>query len=100
MTGDLKCLSATWPELSEKPLKMEGMLDLLKVHQKVPLSHQSCSFHKQSTISFFLSLPSISSHHLFLLAAEATSWISHKIGFNYFKTTITSDIFIVFTIFY
>ncbi|XP_054896202.1 exonuclease mut-7 homolog [Poeciliopsis prolifica] len=35
MTGDLKCLSATWPELSEEPLKMEGMLDLLKVHQEI-----------------------------------------------------------------
>ncbi|MEQ2233718.1 hypothetical protein ILYODFUR_024643, partial [Ilyodon furcidens] len=35
MTGDLKCLSATWPELSEEPLRMEGMLDLLRVHQKI-----------------------------------------------------------------
>ncbi|KAM4719370.1 exonuclease mut-7 homolog [Anableps anableps] len=35
MTGDLKCLSATWPELLEEPLKMEGMLDLLRVHQKI-----------------------------------------------------------------
>ncbi|XP_015236544.1 PREDICTED: exonuclease mut-7 homolog [Cyprinodon variegatus] len=35
MSGDLKCLSATWPELSEEPLKMEGFLDLLRVHQKI-----------------------------------------------------------------
>ncbi|XP_014324481.1 exonuclease mut-7 homolog isoform X1 [Xiphophorus maculatus] len=35
MTGDLKCLSATWPELLEEPLKMEGMLDLLRVHQEI-----------------------------------------------------------------
>ncbi|XP_035995685.1 exonuclease mut-7 homolog isoform X1 [Fundulus heteroclitus] len=35
MTGDLKCLTATWPELSEEPLKTEGLLDLLKVHQKI-----------------------------------------------------------------
>lgn len=41
MAGDLKCLSATWPELSEEPLKMKGMLDLLSVHQTVILSHQS-----------------------------------------------------------
>uniref|UniRef100_A0A3Q2PD95 Exonuclease 3'-5' domain containing 3 n=1 Tax=Fundulus heteroclitus TaxID=8078 RepID=A0A3Q2PD95_FUNHE len=35
MSGDLKCLTATWPELSEEPLKTEGLLDLLKVHQKI-----------------------------------------------------------------
>lgn len=36
MSGDLKCLLATWHQLLEEPLKMEGMLDLLNVHQKVP----------------------------------------------------------------
>ncbi|XP_074474181.1 exonuclease mut-7 homolog [Sebastes fasciatus] len=35
MSGDLKCLLATWQQLLEEPLKMEGMLDLLNVHQKI-----------------------------------------------------------------
>ncbi|XP_017266260.1 exonuclease mut-7 homolog [Kryptolebias marmoratus] len=35
MTGDQKCLSATWPQLSEEPLKMKGMLDLLSIHQTI-----------------------------------------------------------------
>lgn len=35
MSGDVKCLVATWQQLSEEPLKMEGMLDLLGVHQKI-----------------------------------------------------------------
>ncbi|XP_047426125.1 exonuclease mut-7 homolog isoform X2 [Mugil cephalus] len=36
--GDLKCLSATWDQLLEEPLKMEGMLDLLSIHQKIQRS--------------------------------------------------------------
>ncbi|XP_070780896.1 exonuclease mut-7 homolog [Enoplosus armatus] len=35
MSGDLKCLMATWHQLLEEPLKMEGMLDLLSIHQKI-----------------------------------------------------------------
>lgn len=35
MSGDLKCLLATWHQLLEEPLKMEGMLDLFTVHQKI-----------------------------------------------------------------
>ncbi|XP_028273012.1 exonuclease mut-7 homolog isoform X2 [Parambassis ranga] len=35
MAGDIKCLLATWPELLEEPLKMEEMLDLLSIHQKI-----------------------------------------------------------------
>lgn len=35
MSGDLKCLLATWHQFLEEPLKMEGMLDLLNIHQKV-----------------------------------------------------------------
>lgn len=35
MSGDLKCLLATWHQLLEEPLKMEGMLDLLSVHQTI-----------------------------------------------------------------
>ncbi|XP_031133903.1 exonuclease mut-7 homolog isoform X1 [Sander lucioperca] len=35
MSGDLKCLLATWHQLLEEPLRMEGMLDLLNVHQKI-----------------------------------------------------------------
>lgn len=38
MSGDLKCLLATWHQFLEEPLKMEGMLDLLSIHQKVILS--------------------------------------------------------------
>ncbi|XP_013859340.1 exonuclease mut-7 homolog [Austrofundulus limnaeus] len=38
MAGDLKCLTATWPELSEEPLKRNGMLDLLNVHQMIQRS--------------------------------------------------------------
>ncbi|KAM3874359.1 exonuclease mut-7 homolog [Diretmus argenteus] len=34
MSGDLKCLLATWPQFSEEPLKMKGMLDLHIIHQK------------------------------------------------------------------
>ncbi|XP_061658259.1 exonuclease mut-7 homolog isoform X2 [Syngnathoides biaculeatus] len=35
MAGDLKCLRSTWPQFVEEPLKMEGMLDLLNIHQKI-----------------------------------------------------------------
>ncbi|XP_068430228.1 exonuclease mut-7 homolog isoform X2 [Clinocottus analis] len=35
MSGDLKSLIATWHQLLEEPLKMEAMLDLLNVHQKI-----------------------------------------------------------------
>ncbi|XP_075935722.1 exonuclease mut-7 homolog isoform X1 [Anarhichas minor] len=35
MSGDLKCLIATWQQLLEEPLKMEAVLDLLNVHQKI-----------------------------------------------------------------
>ncbi|XP_062290274.1 exonuclease mut-7 homolog [Scomber scombrus] len=34
MAGDLKCLLATWHQLLEEPLKMDGVLDLLSIHQK------------------------------------------------------------------
>lgn len=37
-SGDLKCLSATWQELLEEPLKMAGLLDLLSIHQKIQRS--------------------------------------------------------------
>lgn len=40
MSGDLKCVLATWQQFLEEPLKIEGMLDLAKIHQKV----KSCSF--------------------------------------------------------
>lgn len=50
MTGDLKCLLTTWPQLSEEPLKMEGVLDLLRVHQKVQESDYS---NKQYIYSVF-----------------------------------------------
>lgn len=42
MTGDLKCLLATWHQFLEEPLKMEGVLDLLSIHQKVTVS---CYWH-------------------------------------------------------
>ncbi|XP_037340453.2 exonuclease mut-7 homolog isoform X2 [Pungitius pungitius] len=35
MSGDVKCLIATWHQLLDEPLKMEAMLDLLNVHQKI-----------------------------------------------------------------
>lgn len=35
MSGDLKCLFATWQQLIDEPLKMKGVLDLLNVHQKI-----------------------------------------------------------------
>ncbi|XP_028827073.1 exonuclease mut-7 homolog isoform X2 [Denticeps clupeoides] len=35
MSGDLKCLVATWPEIRDEPLKVEGVLDLLHVHQQI-----------------------------------------------------------------
>ncbi|XP_051268624.1 exonuclease mut-7 homolog [Dicentrarchus labrax] len=35
MSGDLKCLLATWQQFLEEPLKMEGVLDLLNIHQKI-----------------------------------------------------------------
>lgn len=35
MAGDLKCLLATWHQFLEEPLKMEGVLDLLSIHQKI-----------------------------------------------------------------
>ncbi|XP_071196333.1 exonuclease mut-7 homolog isoform X1 [Salvelinus alpinus] len=41
MAGDLKCLLATWAQFSEEPLKMEGVLDLLNVHQQMQRSTSS-----------------------------------------------------------
>ncbi|KAM3600282.1 uncharacterized protein V6R79_020819 [Siganus canaliculatus] len=38
MSGDLKCVLATWQQFLEEPLKMDGMLDLLNVHQKIQRS--------------------------------------------------------------
>ncbi|XP_048030390.1 exonuclease mut-7 homolog [Megalobrama amblycephala] len=35
MSGDLRSLVSTWPELREEPMKMEGVLDLLHVHQEL-----------------------------------------------------------------
>ncbi|XP_026195532.1 exonuclease mut-7 homolog isoform X2 [Anabas testudineus] len=35
MAGDLKCLLATWHQFLEEPLQMEGVLDLLSIHQKI-----------------------------------------------------------------
>ncbi|XP_029024770.1 exonuclease mut-7 homolog isoform X2 [Betta splendens] len=35
MAGDLRCLSGTWQQFLEEPLKTEGVLDLLNVHQKI-----------------------------------------------------------------
>ncbi|KAJ8401956.1 hypothetical protein AAFF_G00375370 [Aldrovandia affinis] len=35
MSGDLKSLLVTWPEFSEEPLKRDGVLDLLNVHQQM-----------------------------------------------------------------
>lgn len=37
MSGDLRCVLATWPQLSEEPLVMQSVLDLVHVHQKVTL---------------------------------------------------------------
>uniref|UniRef100_A0A3Q4BZM5 3'-5' exonuclease domain-containing protein n=1 Tax=Mola mola TaxID=94237 RepID=A0A3Q4BZM5_MOLML len=34
VSGDLKCILATWRQFLEEPLKIEGMLDLVRVHQK------------------------------------------------------------------
>lgn len=36
MSGDLRSLVSTWPDLREEPMKMEGVLDLLLIHQEVP----------------------------------------------------------------
>ncbi|XP_010875670.3 exonuclease mut-7 homolog [Esox lucius] len=41
MAGDLKCLLATWPQFSKESLKIEGLLDLLPVHQKIQRSASS-----------------------------------------------------------
>ncbi|XP_019128013.2 exonuclease mut-7 homolog [Larimichthys crocea] len=38
MSGDLKCLLATWHQFLEEPLKMDGVLDLLNIHQKIQRS--------------------------------------------------------------
>ncbi|KAG7322986.1 hypothetical protein KOW79_014332 [Hemibagrus wyckioides] len=35
MSGDLRSLVATWPELKEQPLEFKGVLDLLHVHQQL-----------------------------------------------------------------
>ncbi|XP_063746410.1 exonuclease mut-7 homolog isoform X2 [Eleginops maclovinus] len=35
MSGDIKCLLATWQQLLVEPLEMEGVLDLLKIHPKI-----------------------------------------------------------------
>ena len=54
MAGDLKSLLATWHQLSEEPLKMQGVLDLLGVHQKVILSHHSLFIFLNGLIVLFL----------------------------------------------
>lgn len=46
MAGDLKCLLATWHSL-EEPLKMEGMLDLCSVHQKLGKANRTHSGPKE-----------------------------------------------------
>ncbi|XP_041666203.1 exonuclease mut-7 homolog isoform X2 [Cheilinus undulatus] len=38
MSGDIKCLLATWQQFKEEPLKMEAMLDLLNIHKKIQRS--------------------------------------------------------------
>lgn len=38
MSGDLKCLLATWHPFLDEPLKMEGLLDLHNIHQKIQCS--------------------------------------------------------------
>lgn len=35
MSGDLRSLVSTWPDLREEPMKMEGVLDLLLIHQEL-----------------------------------------------------------------
>ncbi|MBN3299528.1 MUT7 Exonuclease, partial [Amia calva] len=35
MSGDLRSLSATWPQFTEEPLEVSGMLDLLTTHQQL-----------------------------------------------------------------
>ncbi|XP_056323123.1 exonuclease mut-7 homolog [Danio aesculapii] len=35
MSGDLRSLVSTWPDLKEEPMKMEGVLDLLLIHQEL-----------------------------------------------------------------
>ncbi|XP_040054288.2 exonuclease mut-7 homolog isoform X2 [Gasterosteus aculeatus] len=35
MSGDVRCLIATWHQLLDEPLQIEAMLDLLNVHQKI-----------------------------------------------------------------
>ncbi|KAG9354167.1 hypothetical protein JZ751_012291 [Albula glossodonta] len=35
MSGDLKSLLATWPQFTDEPLKVDGVLDLLNVHQQM-----------------------------------------------------------------
>ncbi|XP_072311406.1 exonuclease mut-7 homolog [Eucyclogobius newberryi] len=41
MSGDLKCLLATWHQLIDQPLQMDGVLDLLNVHQKIQRSKKN-----------------------------------------------------------
>ncbi|KAJ7986881.1 hypothetical protein DPEC_G00333000 [Dallia pectoralis] len=41
MSGDLRGLLATWPQFSKEPLKIEGLLDLLTLHQKIQRSTSS-----------------------------------------------------------
>src|SRR4029434_2535881 len=45
MSGDLRSLVATWPEFSEEPPKVDGVLDLLQVHQKVHTHTHTVSSH-------------------------------------------------------
>uniref|UniRef100_H3D6Q4 Exonuclease 3'-5' domain containing 3 n=1 Tax=Tetraodon nigroviridis TaxID=99883 RepID=H3D6Q4_TETNG len=35
MSGDLRCVLATWPQFSEEPLVTQSVLDLVHVHQKI-----------------------------------------------------------------
>ncbi|XP_046901753.1 exonuclease mut-7 homolog isoform X1 [Hypomesus transpacificus] len=50
MSGDLKSLLATWPQFTKEPLKTEGVLDLLNVHQQIQRSGRGRSGASRSVL--------------------------------------------------
>lgn len=54
LSGDMKCVLATWQQFVEEPLKMEGMLDLFNVHQKVKCPALNVTSYQWFWVGFFI----------------------------------------------
>ena len=65
MSGDLKCIMATWRQFLEEPLEIQGMLDLVRVRQKV-----------NSFKTWLQSLASLRKLFKIMLQVQPVKWLS------------------------